>query len=424
MKVAIDARVLPGVTGGVAVAVKSLVWGLGQLVDGDEEYIVIVDGDEQRRWLAPMLGPNQRLAMWPRSSPGLRQRLMLRAFRPVARYMRGVIDRRVWPETPVSDGFHESLGCDVLHVPTQNFVLCAMPTVYNPHDLQHLHFPQFFTPGVLAWRETVYRAGCHFAQVVVVGSRWIKEDVVRRYSIDPGKVQVIPEAAPTQNDVEPSAAELERVRAVHRVDPPFVLYPGVTWPHKNHLRLFQALARLRDERGLTMRLVCTGAPYPQFWGQIEAGLRELALAGQVRFLGHLPEADLRALYRLATGLVLPSLYEASSLPIFEAWLDGLPVACSNAGALPEQVRDAALLFDGTDVDAIMAALLAVTQDEERRRALRERGYARLKAFDLQRTAKAYRAVYRQAGGFALTAEDRWLLQADGMPGDLSGPESP
>jgi glycosyltransferase involved in cell wall biosynthesis len=172
--------------------------------------------------------------------------------------------------------------------------------------------------------------------------------------------------------------------------------------------------------GLTLRLVCTGAPYPQFWGQIEAGLSELDLAEQVRFLGHVPEPDLRALYRLAMGLVLPSLYEASSLPIFEAWLDGLPVACSNAAALPEQVRDAALLFDGTDVEAIAAALATITQDDGRRRELRERGYARLKAFDLQRTVKTYRAVYRQVGGFALTAEDRWLLQADSMPGDPSG----
>ena len=83
----------------------------------------------------------------------------------------------------MSTGFHESLGCDVLHFPTQGFILCAMPTIYNPHDLQHLVYPQFFSPQTLAWRETVYPAGCRFAQTVVVGSQWVKEDVSPRDTV-------------------------------------------------------------------------------------------------------------------------------------------------------------------------------------------------------------------------------------------------
>jgi glycosyltransferase involved in cell wall biosynthesis len=416
MKVAIDVRMELGLAGGVAIAVKSLLQGLGQLPDGDEEYTVVVDGEEQGAWCAPFLGPNQRVVMWPRPVHRHFQRLKLRLLRPVARYLRAAIDRRVWPEVPISDGFHESLGCDVLHVPTQNFILCALPTVYNPHDLQHLYYPQFFRPNILAWRETVYPAGCHFAQTVVVGSQWVKDDVIRRYGVNPEKVQVIPEAAPTQSSAEPSPGDLERVKTAYRLEQRFVLFPGVTWPHKNHLQLFRALAHLRDERGLVIQLVCTGARYPDFWPHLEAALREYALTSQTRFLGHVSESDLRAIYRLASCLALPSLYEASSLPIFEAWLEGLPVICSNATALPEQVRDAALLFDPTDVNALADAIVAGVTNAEVRRTLRDRGYERLKDFDLQRTAKAYRAVYRRTGRVALTEEDQWLLQWDWMRG--------
>lgn len=418
MKVAIDAQILPGVTGGVAVAVKSLVYGLGQLADGPEEYTLVVDSEEQRAWLAPVLAPNQRVVMRPRPQPehGLARRLLGQVVRPAARYLRGNTDGGGWGAVPVSEGFHESLGCDVLHLPTQSFVLCALPTVYNPHDLQHLRYPQFFSPRLLAWRETVYPAGCHFAQTVVVGSQWVKEDVIRRYRIDPDKVQVIPEAAPTQSSAEPTPDDLERVRRTYQLEPPFILFPGVTWGHKNHLRLFEALARLRDDRGLMVHLVCTGARYAEFWPRIEAGIHKFKVSGQARFLAYVPDADLRALYRLASCLVLPSLYEASSLPIFEAWLDGLPVACSNATALPEQVRDAALLFDPTDVEAIADAITRAMTDAELRCELRTRGYQRLKDFDLMRTAKGYRAVYRRAGGFPLTEEDRWLLEWDWMRG--------
>jgi glycosyltransferase involved in cell wall biosynthesis len=416
MKVAIDARILPGVTGGVAVAVKTLVQGLGQLVDSDEQYTIIVDRVEQQAWISSFLGPNQRVVLTPKPMLGCAERLKRRMFRPLAQYLRATVERRVWPEVPVSNGFHESLGCNVLHFPTQGFILCAIPTIYNPHDLQHLVYPQFFSPQTLAWRETVYPAGCNFAQTVVVGSQWVKEDVVRRYGINPGKVQVIPEAAPTQTSTHPEPSELSRVKATHDLKQPFALFPGVTWPHKNHLQLFRALAQLRDERGITLQLVCTGACYSPHWPRIEAELRELNLSGQVKFLGYVSDADLRALYGLAACLVLPSLYEASSLPIFEAWFDGLPVACSNATALPEQVRDAAILFDPTETKAIADALLTAATDHETQRALRGRGYQRLKDFDVLRTATAYRAVYRRAAGARLTEEDRWLLQWDWMRG--------
>src|SRR4029077_952384 len=65
MKVAIDARILPGVTGGVAVAVKTLVQGLGQVVASDEQYTIIVDRVEQQAWISSFLGPNQRVVLTP-----------------------------------------------------------------------------------------------------------------------------------------------------------------------------------------------------------------------------------------------------------------------------------------------------------------------------------------------------------------------
>jgi glycosyltransferase involved in cell wall biosynthesis len=147
---------------------------------------------------------------------------------------------------------------------------------------------------------------------------------------------------------------------------------------------------------------------------VEARLRELNLQDQVKFLGFVREEDLRGLYRLAQFLILPTLYEADSCPIHEAWSEGLPVASSSATALPDQVHDAGLLFDPLDVRCIADALLRMARDERLRDDLRRKGYRRVKDFDWQRTAKAYRAVYRRAADATLTDEDRWLLGWDWM----------
>ncbi len=289
MKVAIDARVEPGISGGVASFAKSLVCALGQLSDGDEQYVVVVASRQQQAWMEPCLGPNQRLLVHcPVPDPGPRGfRRALLPLRPAVRYMRRLMDSnwRVWPEVPLSDGFFERLGCDALHIAGQRFTVCALPTIYNPHDLQHLHYPQFWDVRTIAWRETIYRAGCNFAHTVVVGSGWIKEDVVRQYRISPDKVQVIPEAASTQPYQEPSGRRMATLKTKYGLEQPFVLYPSVTWPHKNHIRLLEGLARVRDERGLTVHLVCTGTRYEQFWPRIEARRAGLRRASQVKLRG-------------------------------------------------------------------------------------------------------------------------------------------
>src|SRR6476660_1243505 len=100
-------------------------------------------------------------------------------------------------------------------------------------------------------------------------------------------------------------------------------------------------------------------------------------------------------YRLAQSVVVPTLFEAASAPLFEAWQHGTPVACSAVTSLPEQAADAALLFDPLSIEEIAAAIKTLTLDEKVRARYRQRGFRRLGDFDLERTTKAYRAVYRK-----------------------------
>jgi glycosyltransferase involved in cell wall biosynthesis len=411
LKVAIDARCNPAKAGGVGLAVTSLIHTLGQL-DGPEAYSLVVRSEEQVEWLRPHLGSNQTFAI--KSEVESRSNLKTRLRKPFTRYARillGVNGPAGQPAVNVSDGFFESLQCDLIHFPTQEFVICALPSVYNPHDLQHVHYPQFFNASAINKRETVYPVACRLAHTVVVGSQWVKDDVVASYGISPRKVQVIPEHPPTL------VADLNghvQIDKKYQLPKTFAIYPAKTWAHKNHIRLFEALAHLRDKRGLRIQLVCTGTRDNYHWPRIEESLSELRLHDQVTFLGFVDDSELRAIYRLAQFLVMPTLFEASSLPIFEAWFEGTPVASSNATALPDQVLDAALMFDPTKVMSIADAVARIASDAELRDQLRSRGYRRLQDFDSERTAKAYRAVYRRAAGQLLSEEDRWLLSWDWM----------
>jgi glycosyltransferase involved in cell wall biosynthesis len=310
-----------------------------------------------------------------------------------------------------SRSFFQSLNCDVVHFPFQSFEACGVPSVFNPHDLQHLHLPEFFTPAEMSIRERVYPAACRAAHTVVVASQFVKRDVVERYGVTAEKVQVIPWAPPPLPDslAQTDDRTIRTLREKYELgDVPFAVYPAMTWEHKNHLRLLEAMALLRDQQALDLRLICTGFK-TDFWRNIEKRLHELGLDETVKFPGLVPLDDLHALYRAAQFAFVPTLFEAASAPVFEAWQHGTPVACSRATSLPEQVADGALLFDPLSTNEIAAALERMSADFNLREDLRERGTRRLKDFSLERTAKSYRAVYRRAAGRNLTAEDRQLL---------------
>ena len=430
LRVAIDAQCRPATGGGVAQAIIGLIESIGRL-DGPETYVVIVESQEELKWLRRFGGPNQRFVIKPqRETRGysyIALRSLYRVFgahyavrrlRPiksVARYAIKLLSRGAANmATPVSDGFYESLGCHVVHFPHQNFVICSQPSVYNPHDLQHLHYPEFFTREAIARRESVYRTGCQRAHTVVAASQWIKDDIITQYEISPEKIQVIPWGTPTEAYEEPPEEYLHHVKKKYSLRQPFAFYPAVTWPHKNHLRLIEALAHLRDKFGLKVHLVCTSSIDEQFWPHIKKRIDQLNIQDQVRFLDYVPEVDLRAIYRLSQFLVMPSLFESDSFPVYEAWLEGVPVACSNVTSLPDQVADAALLFDPFNLESIANAVAKLATDAVLRERLRERGYQRVKDFNWKRTAKAYRAIYRRAAGFPLTEEDQAILSWDWM----------
>ena len=249
--------------------------------------------------------------------------------------------------------------------------------------------------------------------MVVVASEFVKRDVVERYHIDPRKVQVIPWAPPPLPE-SPTAEDFSTLRRKYGLsERPFALYPAMTWEHKNHVRLLDALALLRDRDGLEPRFVFTGYK-TDFWPRVECRMNELGLGGQVNFLGMVPREELSALYRAAQFVFIPTLFEAASAPLYEAWQHGTPVACSSVTSLPEQAAGAALLFDPFDVETIARALARMATEEGLRDELRWQGTRRLGDFSLERTAKAYRAVYRRAAGQRLDEEDRQLLGWDWM----------
>jgi glycosyltransferase involved in cell wall biosynthesis len=272
-------------------------------------------------------------------------------------------------------------AADVLHLPLTVPVPHGKgtPTVLTLFDLLHHDVPAMFGRGERAFRKLAYERAAQRATRVVTVSEHSRELIARRLGIAHERIAAI---HPGIDHARFHPGPAGRVDGVPEA--PWLLYPAALWPHKNHARLLEALARTPD-----VELVLTGATFGRE-GELRAQAQRLGLAHRVHHLGFVPAATLPELYRSATALVFPSMAEGFGQPVLEAMACGCPVLASSTGAVAEACGDAATLFDPLDVSAIADA---IAQLDGRHR---EAGLQRARTFTWERAAAEHTAVYAQA----------------------------
>jgi glycosyltransferase involved in cell wall biosynthesis len=284
---------------------------------------------------------------------------------------------------------------DILLAPIYVLALLhtSKPFAYTLHDLQERYYPKNFTRLQRTWRHQIHHALLARAHRVICESRHVQTDIVRFFRVAEGKVAVMPAPPQTQFLLAQGGEQLAAARARLKLPERFLFYPAQFWAHKNHLRLIEAFAGVAAEVD-DAKLVLTGKPRDQYAAVI-AAVQSSGLSEKVMHLGFLETADLRSVYQLATALVMPSLFESVSIPIYEAFQVGTPVAASDILAIPEQVGDAALLFDPTSVASIRQAMLILLRDPQAASVLGERGKARMSAMTPERYGAELQGVLSQ-----------------------------
>ena len=264
----------------------------------------------------------------------------------------------------------ETARIDALHFPLSVMVppVDRPPAVTTVHDLQHELYPRFFSRAERAYRHAVYGWTVKRSRLVIAISEHARETMLDRYGLDPDRVRTVH-----------LGIDHERFTSDGREREPLLLYPANRWRHKNHERLFAAFALVRKDRP-ELTLVLTGQ-----------GHERAVLPTGVEYRGHVTADELVALYRTASCLVFPSLYEGFGLPPLEAMACGCPVAASNATSLPEVCGDAAEYFDPLSVDDMAAAILRALDGK-----LVEPGLAHAARFTWDACARAHDDVYRDA----------------------------
>ena len=265
-----------------------------------------------------------------------------------------------------------------------------IPFVMAIHDVQHrLHpeFPEVSENGEWEGREYSLRNVSRHATLVLADSEIGKEDILGcygDYGLTADRVKVLPFLPAPYLNENVSQRQIERVRSRYHLPERYLFYPAQFWPHKNHLRIVQALGKIRQHYGLHIPIVFSGSHNDEIrkktFRQVTRLSSRLGLDKEIRHFDYVPDEDMAALYAEAAALVMPTFFGPTNIPILEAWAYECPVLTSDVRGIREQVGDAALLVDPTSVPALADGIYRLWTDEILRTNLKALGRQRLSRY--------------------------------------------
>ncbi|HVW07530.1 MAG TPA: glycosyltransferase family 1 protein [Bryobacteraceae bacterium] len=272
-----------------------------------------------------------------------------------------------------------SAGAQVFH--GTNFevpYLGRIPSILTIHDLSPWRDGSWHGRGADRVRtRTPWLIRLRRARAILTVSEAVRREIIAHFGVPDEMVRAIPLAAtPAFYPVPETAAP----------PAPYFLFVGTLEPRKNLPSLIEAWRETYEETGAELWIV----------GRRRADFRRIDEEPGMKVLGEVPDSELPALYSSALAFVYPSLYEGFGLPVLEAMQCGCPVITSNDPAIREVSGDAAMHASSTAEIAQSMRVLAA--DPARRKELRKQGFARVKHYSWDLTARRTRALYQEVIG--------------------------
>jgi len=290
-------------------------------------------------------------------------------------------------------GFHRQLNsynADLVHfTQVHQPVFYRGPKVSTIHDFTLLNT---YNPDknwfIFRFKQLVgkivFRHVATTSQTVVSPTNYTREELLRRYAIDPKRVVT------THLAGEMRTTNITPYPGVKK-DEPFIMYVGQQSEYKNIARLGDAHQKLLSTHP-SLRLILVG--------KIDSAAKrnqdyfKRRAYKNITFTGFTEDDQLNWLYKHAAAYTFPSRMEGFGLPGIEAMMMGAPVVSSNATCLPEVYEDAAHYFDPFDTDDMAAKIDEVLSNKSLRTALVKKGFSQAQKYSWKKTAEQTLAVYR------------------------------
>lgn len=285
----------------------------------------------------------------------------------------------------------KAMGFEAFFVP-ESVPILAKPRklAVNLHDIGVNMFPRNFRTASGLVERWANWSNMRNADLIFTDSEYSKNDMVSAWNVPAERIIV------TYLGVDLDSfqsrrllpGEKETLAKRYRLNRDYILCVGAVVRKKNLARLIRSYrlvkSRLKD---CDFQLVLCGRQWPKGYAEISMLCEDPDVKDGIVLTGCVPNHDLALLYRGATCLAMPSLYEGFGLPLVEAMASGVPVMSSNRSCLPEVGGDAALYFDPESVEEMSTVMERILTDSTLRKDLVARGVKRARQFSWENCAR-------------------------------------
>jgi len=260
---------------------------------------------------------------------------------------------------------------DIYHNPANVIpIFYFKKSIITVHDLAVYRQPEWFPDKQFFNLKILMPWSFAKAKKIIAVSQNTKDDLIKLFSINKDKIQVIHEGV---EDYSKLTIEEGKLDEKVKIKEPYFLFIGTIEPRKNLVFLIEAFAEfLKNNSDQDYKLILAGKKGWKYEPVFEA-IKKLGLQDKVIYLGYISLEEKIYLLKNSVALTYPSLYEGFGLPLLEAMNLGVPIITSNIASIPELVIDNALLIDPNDINSLKDALLKIACEPELRANLAKKG---------------------------------------------------
>jgi glycosyltransferase involved in cell wall biosynthesis len=283
-------------------------------------------------------------------------------------------------------------GVQVLHGLSNELPITkpsSLRTVLTVHDLIFKRFPSYYSGVDRAIYAAKLRTSLNRADRIVAVSQQTASDLREFEKIGDDRLVVIGQGCHSVFRRSYTDFEVESIKSKYDLPDRFVLCVGTMEPRKNAALLIKALSIMREKV-----FVVIAGKATTYAGELKQEVQKRNLESFVRFIYHIPFADLPLLYRAATLFVYPSVFEGFGIPIVEAIASGLPVIASKTSSLTEAGGPDCLYVDPSNPEALAVMIAEVLGDEELRRTMVSKSAGFILRFEPRVIAEQLMNLYR------------------------------